>query len=78
MFVPGKPFQPSLMLLSNAEAYQSETSSYTLYLIRIKVFSGALLYGRLLALPKNTRRGWQGLPERKHSSLVQALENYDR
>jgi hypothetical protein len=29
----------------------------------VKHFSGAPLYGRLLALPTNIRLGWKGLPE---------------
>ncbi len=29
---------------------------------RVKHLSGALLWGRLLVLPTNTRLGWKGLP----------------
>jgi hypothetical protein len=63
------------MFVSKAGAYLSKAPSKTL--IRVKVLSGTPLYGRLLALPANIRRGWEGLPERKHSSLVQTLDNYD-
>ncbi len=52
MFVPGKPFQPSLMFAGKAIAYPSEAPS------------GAPLYGRLLASPTNIRLGWKGLPVR--------------
>ncbi len=50
MFVPGKPFQPSLMFAGKARAYPSEAAS------------GAPLYGRPLALPTNIRLGGRGLP----------------
>ncbi len=46
MFVPNKPFQPSLMFEGKAGAYLSE----------------AQLLERLLALPTNIRIGWKGLP----------------
>jgi hypothetical protein len=29
----------------------------------VKHLSGALFYGRILALPTNIRLGWKGLPE---------------
>ncbi len=44
-FVPGKPFQPSLIFVGKAWAYPSK----------------APLYGRLLALLTNIRLGWKGL-----------------
>jgi hypothetical protein len=50
MFVPGKPFQPSLMLADKTGAY------------KVKDLSGAPLYGRFLASPTNIRLGWKGLP----------------
>jgi len=50
VFVPGKPFQPCLVFAGKAGAYLSESPFKT------------PLYGRLLALPTNTRQGWKGLP----------------
>ncbi len=49
-FVPGKPFQPSLMFAGKAGAYPSEAPL------------GAPHKGRLLASPTNIRLGWKGLP----------------
>jgi hypothetical protein len=46
VFVPGKPFQPSLMFAGKAEPTQ------------VKKLLGA----PLLALPANIRLGWKGLP----------------
>ncbi len=50
MFVPGEPFQPSLMFPSETGTSPSE------------VLSGALLQGRLLALFTNIRLGLKGMP----------------
>ncbi len=50
MFVPGKPFQPSLILWVRLES------------TRVKQLPGAPLLGRLLASPTNVRLGWKGLP----------------
>jgi hypothetical protein len=47
-FVPGKPFQTSVML---GKAYA-----------RVEHLKGTPLLGRLMALPTNTRLGWKGLP----------------
>ncbi len=47
VFVLGKPFQPSLMFVNEAEAYLSET---------------VLLKRIPLALPTNIRLGWKALP----------------
>ncbi len=46
MFVPGKLFQPILMLVGNARTYPIEEP----------------FKGRLLALHTNNRLGWRGLP----------------
>ncbi len=50
MFVPQKPFQDSAVF----GVRQGPT--------QVKHLSGALLQGRLLALPKNNRPGLKGLP----------------
>ncbi len=50
VFVPGKPFQSSLMFAGKAGV------------TRVKLLSGAPLFGRLLALPANIRLGWKCLP----------------
>ncbi len=46
MFVPGKPFQPSVMIVRQ-------------YPTHIKHLSGAPLYGKLLVLPTNVRLSWK-------------------
>jgi hypothetical protein len=51
VFVPGNPFQPSLMFTGNARVYVSGAPE-----------SGAPLYGRFMASPTNIRLGWKGLP----------------
>jgi hypothetical protein len=51
MFVPGRPFQPSIMFAGKAGAYASGAT-----------FRCPLL-GGLLGLPKNNKLGWKGLPE---------------
>jgi hypothetical protein len=48
---PTKYFQPSLIFVSKAVDYLTEAP-----------FKGALLQGRLLALPKIIALGWKGLP----------------
>ncbi len=65
MFVPGKPFQPSLVFSVRLEP------------TRVKNLSGAPLKGGLLALTTNTRLGWKGLPE-TNSSLLWKSVNYGR
>ncbi len=60
MFVPGKPFQSSLMFAGKAGAY----------------LKGAPLYGRLLASPTNIRLGWERLAKDKHSDILQISANY--
>jgi hypothetical protein len=62
MFVPGKPFQPRLLLVSKAGALPSEA------------LSGAPFYGRLRALPTNIRLDWKKDVCDKH--LLQKLVNY--
>ncbi len=53
MFVPGKPFQPSLVLAGKAGAYLSEA------LLRL---SGTPLFGGLQDSHTNTRLGRKGSP----------------
>ncbi len=50
LFVPCKPFQPSLVLAGKSGAYLSEAPFR------------CSLNGRLQALPTKTRLGWKGLP----------------
>ncbi len=50
MFVPGKPFQPSLMFVGEARS-----------LPKSRAPERALL-GYAAVLPANTRLGWKGLP----------------
>ncbi len=50
MFVPSKHFQP-------CGVFESKTGTYS-----SGDFSGAPLYGRLLALPTNIRPDWKGRP----------------
>jgi hypothetical protein len=50
MFVPGKPFKPSLIFVSNSVTYPSEAP-----------FSAPLL-GKLMALPANIRLSGKILP----------------
>jgi hypothetical protein len=50
-FVPGKPFQSSLMFVGKAKP------------TRVKQLSVAPLYGRLLALITNIRLDCKGLPD---------------
>ncbi len=50
MVVPGKPFQPSIMFVGEAEARA------------FPYLSDAPLKGRFMALPTNIRLGWKGLP----------------
>ncbi len=52
MYVPGKPFQPSLMFAGKAGAYPSEAPFRC---------SSLGSYPRLWALPTNIRLGWNGL-----------------
>jgi hypothetical protein len=49
VFVPGKPFPPSLFFVGKARANPSEAPL------------GAVPYGRLLALPTDISLGWKGL-----------------
>ncbi len=64
-FVPGKPFQPSLMFVGKAGAY------------RVKHLSISTLEGRLLALPTNIRLdSLEKLVRNKHSSILQKFVNY--
>ncbi len=51
VFVPGKPFQYSLMFSDKIGAYPKGSA-----------FEGATLKGRLQALPANIRVAWKGLP----------------
>jgi hypothetical protein len=50
-FVPGMPFQPSLMFAGKAGSYLSEVH-----------FKCSTLWGRHLSSPTNIRLGWKGLP----------------
>jgi hypothetical protein len=51
MFAPGRLFQLRIMIVSKARANLNAT------------LSGALLKGKPLAIPTNTRLGFTGLPE---------------
>ncbi len=61
MFVPGKPFQPSLMFAGNART-----------LPRVEHLKVASL-GWPLALPANIRLGWKGLPRTNKPSYYEYL-----
>jgi hypothetical protein len=63
MFVPRKPFQPSLMFASKAGAYLSGEPL------------GMYYYGRVLASPENIRLGPKNC-QGKHSSLIMTLIDY--
>ena len=65
MFVPGKPFQPSLMFAGKVGAYTSEALSNT----NIRKGCKGLPRTNTLAFykseapsPTNIRLGWKGLP----------------
>jgi hypothetical protein len=64
VFVPGNPFQPSLMFSDKARAYPSETP-----------FRYSTNKARLLALPTNIRLGWKSLPG-TNTGLLQKLIHY--
>ncbi len=65
MFVPGKPFQPSLMFVGEAWVYP-----------RVEHLKCVSL-GWAPALPTNIRLGWKSLPN-KISSLLWKSVNYKR
>jgi hypothetical protein len=50
VFVPGKPFQSSILFEGKAGAYLSEVP----FIVPLE--------GRPLALPANIRLGWKGFP----------------
>jgi hypothetical protein len=63
VFVPDKPFQPSLMFVDKAGSYPSESPFRC----------------SMVAIPTTMSQGWKGLPARdKHSSLLQTFVKYDR
>jgi hypothetical protein len=59
-FVPGKPFQPSLMFAISSEH------------TRVKNLSGSALNGRILASPTNIRLDWKGFLE---TSIIAYYKN---
>ncbi len=69
MFVPGKPFQPSLVFAGKAGAYLSGAPAYHIESYSAKrlyaefhsdeCYGTVILHSRVLA---NTRLGWKGLP----------------
>jgi hypothetical protein len=65
VFVPGKPFQPSLMFVGKG---QESTKKWELLL--------DVPLGWAPAFLTNIRLGWKGLPETKHSSLFKKSVNY--
>ncbi len=62
MFVPGRPFQPSLMFVGKVYP-------------RVDPLNVAKL-GMTLALPENIRLGWKGLPETNTQLLT--IVNYGK
>jgi hypothetical protein len=65
LFIPGRPFQSSLIFANKARAYSNE------------LVSVAPLLGRLLAVPGHIRLGWKSL-SRTNTSLLPKFVNYDR
>ncbi len=73
MFVPGKPFQLSLMFVGKTRSLPYRGAPESLPKpTQVKHLSGAPLYGNLLALPTNIRLGWKGL------SGTNALAYYEK
>ncbi len=65
MFLPDKPFQPSLMYAISTGAYLSGAT-----------FIYTPIHGRLLALPANVRLEWKAGAEDKHAKVFSPMVNY--
>ncbi len=63
MFVPGKPFQPSLIFVGNARTQEWSTDSY---------------YSRVCCGLTNIRLGWKGLPGTNPLAYLQKIVNHGR